>query len=279
MGNAFDLTDYQKKDLASTIEGATTVEGALGALSTNKASKVSGATNGDFASLDANGNLVDSGASIENGGTKVLALKGNDNLHPVDLNDLTAAGVYSIISQGSSHLPNSEYLTWWQIIVITKSDTSANQGYCTQYAMARNNLVYMRDCEAGTWSSWQKLVTESDMPKTDTFIVNGGTYVPANFIIVSSSTSGLIEFEQTVHNDTSLWAEGYAYIKGIWDVAKSTIQIIEKTGNSDISAIVTTYNFQACVSISATLFPNTNGYKLTKAKGYGGAIVDYITST
>lgn len=36
MGNAFDLHDYQKKDLANSIEGATTVEGALGALSTNK---------------------------------------------------------------------------------------------------------------------------------------------------------------------------------------------------------------------------------------------------
>ena len=39
MANAFDLTDYQKKDLANTIEGATTVEGALGALSTNKATQ------------------------------------------------------------------------------------------------------------------------------------------------------------------------------------------------------------------------------------------------
>ena len=39
MGNAFDLHDYQTKDLASTIEGATTVEGALGALSSDKVDK------------------------------------------------------------------------------------------------------------------------------------------------------------------------------------------------------------------------------------------------
>jgi hypothetical protein len=39
MGNAFDLTDYQKKDLTTAVEGATTVEGALGALSTNKATQ------------------------------------------------------------------------------------------------------------------------------------------------------------------------------------------------------------------------------------------------
>lgn len=32
-----DMSDYQKKDLASAVEGQTTVEGALGALSTNKA--------------------------------------------------------------------------------------------------------------------------------------------------------------------------------------------------------------------------------------------------
>lgn len=38
MGNAFDLHDYQKKDLTSAVEGQTTVEGALGALSQNKAS-------------------------------------------------------------------------------------------------------------------------------------------------------------------------------------------------------------------------------------------------
>ena len=39
MGNAFDLHDYQKKDLESAIEGQATVEGALNALSTNKATQ------------------------------------------------------------------------------------------------------------------------------------------------------------------------------------------------------------------------------------------------
>lgn len=41
MGNAFDLTDYQKKDLDTAVEGATTVEGALGALASNKVEKAS----------------------------------------------------------------------------------------------------------------------------------------------------------------------------------------------------------------------------------------------
>ena len=61
MGNTIDLHEYQKKDLAQAVESATTVEGALGALSTNKADKVSSAINGNFAGLDASGNLTDSG--------------------------------------------------------------------------------------------------------------------------------------------------------------------------------------------------------------------------
>lgn len=39
MPGAFDLSDYQKKDLTSAVEGETTVEGALGALSTSKQPK------------------------------------------------------------------------------------------------------------------------------------------------------------------------------------------------------------------------------------------------
>lgn len=39
MANAFDMTDYQKKDLTQAVEGQTTVESALGALSTNKQAK------------------------------------------------------------------------------------------------------------------------------------------------------------------------------------------------------------------------------------------------
>lgn len=60
---SIDLTPYQTKALTNAVESETTVEGALGALSTNKASKVSNATAGDIATLDVNGNLVDSGIS------------------------------------------------------------------------------------------------------------------------------------------------------------------------------------------------------------------------
>lgn len=42
MGNTIDLHNYQTKDLTTPVESATTVEGALGALSSNKVDKVTG---------------------------------------------------------------------------------------------------------------------------------------------------------------------------------------------------------------------------------------------
>ena len=56
-----DTSGLQPKNLASQVESQSTVEGALGALSTNKAAKVSGGTTGNLASLDASGNPADSG--------------------------------------------------------------------------------------------------------------------------------------------------------------------------------------------------------------------------
>lgn len=86
MANAFDMTDYQKKNLTSAVEGQTTVEDALSALSTNKADKVTSATNGDIATLDANGNLVDSGIS-KNGfvRTGVISTSSGDGYKKVEI--------------------------------------------------------------------------------------------------------------------------------------------------------------------------------------------------
>ena len=56
-----DTSGLQPKNLTASVESQSTVEGALGALSTNKAAKVSGGTTGNLASLDANGNPADSG--------------------------------------------------------------------------------------------------------------------------------------------------------------------------------------------------------------------------
>ncbi len=167
MGDAFDLTDYAKKPSSSTAN--------------------------NLASLDANGNLVDSGATIKNGGTKVLALKGYSTTDAVDLNTLKSTGVYSVTSQLASNLPDSSFLAWWQIIVINKSTTSS--GYCSQIAMARNNSIYMRDCENDTWTAWKQIVTDvvKDVAVTRTGAAsNSGVFVKQYGNIVQINFAALV---------------------------------------------------------------------------------------
>lgn len=96
-----DLSGYQEKNLATAIEGETTVEGALGALSTNKASKVSGATNGNFAGLDANGNLTDSGKKASDFATAAnLANYINEN-GAINQFDITLSNTKSVNTGGT----------------------------------------------------------------------------------------------------------------------------------------------------------------------------------
>lgn len=125
MANAFDLTSYQKIDLTQVVEGETTVEDALEALSdnkqaktlttpitvdgvqkttvedtlgalntlaasnkTNKTDKVTGATNGNFAGLNASGNITDSGKKASDFATpadiksvfEVMGIRGSKNM-------------------------------------------------------------------------------------------------------------------------------------------------------------------------------------------------------
>lgn len=127
MANAFDLTSYQKKDLTSAVEGQTTVEGALGALSTDKADKVVSATNGDLASLDANGNLVDSGVKK----TEVNALIPKQ----IKLNNTTTNiwAVFSTTQLGQNYIVSTYFggycstiiLERFNSYIIRSSDTNA----------------------------------------------------------------------------------------------------------------------------------------------------------
>lgn len=89
MGNAFDLTNYQKKDLESPIAGASTVEGALSALDTGKQDELS-----------------NSGTDVNSYGNKDVVLNNNSinirsGLHPIDIFPGTLDG------QSASNMPAS----------------------------------------------------------------------------------------------------------------------------------------------------------------------------
>ena len=62
MGNAFDLTGYQKTELTQTTQGASTVEGALTNLASQKAEQSAlDTTNGNVSTLQTNANAADVG--------------------------------------------------------------------------------------------------------------------------------------------------------------------------------------------------------------------------
>lgn len=65
-----DLSAFQTKKLSQPIGGKTTVESLLSALNSGKADKVVPSVAGNFASLDSNGNLTDSGKSASDYYTK-----------------------------------------------------------------------------------------------------------------------------------------------------------------------------------------------------------------
>lgn len=75
-----DMSDYQKKDLASAVEGQTTVEGALGALSTNKATQ---AEVNDIVNVYGSKNLMEIRVSshTQNGITKTVNADGSFTLN------------------------------------------------------------------------------------------------------------------------------------------------------------------------------------------------------
>ena len=173
MGNAFDLTDYQKKDLTTpiTIGGTsqTTVEGALGGLNSAKADKVSSATAGDIATLDANGNLVDSGV----GATYVIRRVNPST--PVDCNDLIDRFTEYRVGGDDTNRPTTDSTGY--ILRTFRTGASSTTYSQIAYQIGGDVNVYRRYFNGTTWSSWKKLVTESDLSYSTSETKTGKTWI------------------------------------------------------------------------------------------------------
>ena len=180
MANAFDLTSYQKKELTQAVEGATTVEGALGALSTNKADKVSSATAGDIATLDANGNLVDSGIN-KNGfvRTGVITTSSGDGYKKVAI---TSSTTYLNGRFYFKDRRGNEY-------VIMLNSASPTIFYrLAQVGGTREYIVEVRYTRVGT-SEFDVFIHSYD------FDVIGYTFIGDNNVNIAVSDSDSTEFE------------------------------------------------------------------------------------
>ena len=178
MANAFDLTDYQKQDLTATTEGATTVEGALTNLSTNKQPKTlsSPITIGGESkttvetALSALNGLVPSDASDSN---KLVAESGN--VKGVSATEITSTGDFNDAVPGTGSnfavfrcdkaAQNSPFQSAGSVVIATKFTNAYVRQ--TAYVNVLPYQVYTRTYANGTWSSWQKFITESDL--TDTY--------------------------------------------------------------------------------------------------------------
>lgn len=138
---SIDLTPYQTKELESAVEGATTVEGALGALSTNKADRAVGVTAENL--------------GFENGSTQsvtdTLNALGNYNVIQFRWGSATSFnisdGTNTISSSGGSVIRANGESAKKEAIFISGSDKN----------------VYIIGFKRDTTQYIEKLVTESDL--------------------------------------------------------------------------------------------------------------------
>lgn len=178
MPGAFDLSDYQKKDLASAIRGQSTVEGALGEISS------------DLADVEA---VVPSGASASN---KLVTA---DETHDLQLfiSGATYATTTDFINKLASEInaikPNTSRTyggtisgEWtgktYFIGTYTVNNTGAGiaQIKCENAQSGNDVCVFTLSGGSPAVVSWQKLVTESDLGPTQ---ITGIVKVDDNYTI------------------------------------------------------------------------------------------------
>lgn len=148
MGNAFDLTDYQKKDLTTplTVDGTsqTTVEGALGALNTAK-------TN----------------TSALKGLAHTLGTEGTEITANTDLDTLTTAGVYKCGTGSTAHtLTHCPVTTAFKMLV-----DYSNADFFRQTIVVGNAVdahIFTRTkASQNPFGDWMQLMTDRDVVNTN----------------------------------------------------------------------------------------------------------------
>ena len=214
MANAFDLTDYQKKDLTTpiTIGGVsqTTVEGALGALNT---AKVDSSTLGRFKTITVTlSPSTQRTISFSNVAKRVrididsTGANNNTQFHGVlvGYNEMTSNRLIGLYKRGTNGLLVS--LGSYELTIANPSTTATDTVILTFYNLAGNITITIGNESAITLTEmgdgWQELVTESDITcdlLCDSFS-NGSGDLPNNvadyrlFIVRATAGSAVKEF-------------------------------------------------------------------------------------
>lgn len=136
-----------------------------------KADKVTSATSGNLASLDANGNLVDSGVSA--GG--VLTAKGALN-ESTDFNTIVAPGVYGFGSQ--NYIVNGPTGATYGVLTV----------FCTRNVSVSYNYIVQAYKNRGNSKSWHRLSTNGGTEWTDWFYSSTASEGTADILTAGTDT-------------------------------------------------------------------------------------------
>ena len=191
MGNAFDLTDYQKKDLTTplTIGGTsqTTVEGALGGL---------------------NG-LVPSEASSSNKLVSARRVDGATRLTNEDLNDILDAGTYFTLNADTvAHKPANDMYN--SIIEVSAIGSVGNDKYLMQTFSSRNaQLSYFRHYYGGNWTAWRQVLSSNILTSS----VTSGSTAP----ITSGGVASALTYSASETNTGKTWIDGKPIYRKVYD--------------------------------------------------------------
>ena len=150
MGNAFDLTDYQKKDLTTPITmggtSQTTVEGALGGLNTAKLNE------------KRDRYIIDTRAELDTVLEAIYTSLSNNTQIITQIADNTG-----VIWGGGSHC-----------VIVSKIDS--NWGTALLFGYNRNGESFIIPRISGAWGNIVKLIRDSDVTSTSDEITMNSTY-------------------------------------------------------------------------------------------------------
>ncbi len=204
-----DLGTAAAKDSTNAVTAGSSdlVEsGAVDTALADKADKVSNATSGNFAGLDANGNLTDSGKTDSDFATpdfaKALAGIGSNQTRltgVVDLDDLTTEGWY--FSDGVDSLSNKPFTTCYNNIIHVQQQGTTGRIVQTLYS-CNYNTYYSRVRAGSIWSDWKGF--DGNYSTTEQF--TGKTWIDSKPIyrkvlsITLGTTAGNQDFAHGISN-------------------------------------------------------------------------------
>lgn len=252
LGNV-NIDDQTLSNGQALVYDSTTGKWVNGESVDDKADKVANATNGNFAGLDTNGNLTDSG------------VKAADVLHTVspitsatDFNTLTDFGTY-LISSGS-YVVNGPVVQAGTLVVY-RTPGAGSVRYYTQkyYTNSTSDCYYRISTNTGdTWGSWQKIITDGNinsqlyLPYKWSLAYNANAAPTNQYVLLYERTANIASFSDPIH------------LKGIFSrfsgTARSTFDVEIDFRNATTAPVIRGYishDVTSYVDIIAT-YDSTN---------------------